>query len=151
MNNPKNRQERYKRARKAQRRDRIAFARKRREFVGEKVCPDHKGQLNEIPHIGKWVCPEPDCTVACWSGPTSTPADQETRTARRTAHEWLDLLWAEPKRLMERHTAYARLAEFLGLPSDATHIGMFDLTHCRLVVTFVEQELARLAARRGTA
>ncbi|KKK70910.1 hypothetical protein LCGC14_2919230 [marine sediment metagenome] len=50
----------------------------------KKVCPIHKCKL-----VGSYTiyglrfeCPEVGCTVVCWSGSTSTPADYETRSMR---------------------------------------------------------------------
>jgi hypothetical protein len=72
------------------------------------------------------ACPEPGCTVACWSGSTSTPADAETRQLRYKCHEVFDPLWKKRTAFRCRSDAYAWLGKFLVLPRDKAHIGMLD-------------------------
>jgi len=64
------------------------------------------------------------CTIACWSGKTSTPADYETRQERIKAHDLFDIIWKSGK--LKRTTAYRMLAMYLDTKSEDTHIGMFD-------------------------
>jgi hypothetical protein len=43
---------------------------------------------------------------------------------------------------------YEELAEYLGLPIDETHIGMFGLALCELVVVFSRQRLRQIYGKR---
>lgn len=49
----------------------------------DKKCPEHDLELKPqvTSHGIRWECPEVFCSVAMWDGPTSTPADYETRQA----------------------------------------------------------------------
>lgn len=101
-------------------------------------CPEHKKEL-----IGKktrygirFSCPVHGCSVVCWGGKTSTPANYETRQARRKAHDAFDLLWKSGR--YERGELYQLLSDFMGLPKSLTHIGYFDKRQCRVVHKFIE-------------
>jgi hypothetical protein len=84
----------------------------------------------------KWKCPKLLCSVACWEGSTSTPADFETRRARILAHERFDALWKSGR--FDRSYLYGSLGAFLGLPKKQTHIGMFNKEQCKQVELFCE-------------
>ncbi len=84
----------------------------------------------------RWACPEHGCTVVCWDGHTSTPANYETRQARHAAHEVFDPLWKSGN--YDRRTLYARLSEYMGTKADKTHIGMFSVEQCAAVIRFCE-------------
>ncbi len=60
-----------------------------------KICPEHNCLLeSHKTQFGvRFQCPMAGCTVACWDGSTSTPADYETRQARIAAHDPFDYLW----------------------------------------------------------
>ena len=90
------------------------------------ICPDHKCKLvgRSTRFSIRYYCPENDCTVVCWDGSTSTPADVETRQARIKAHNAFDKLWQSGK--MSRIKAYRKLAKVLRLKIKDTHIGQFD-------------------------
>jgi DNA (cytosine-5)-methyltransferase 1 len=53
------------------------------------MCPTHQERLMacHTRYGVRMACPVDGCTVACWDGATSTPADQETRDARIAAHK----------------------------------------------------------------
>ncbi len=53
------------------------------------------------------------------------------------AHRAFDPLWRGGK--MKRSSAYAWLANQLGMPRKECHIGMFDLGLCQRVVGAVEE------------
>ena len=76
--------------------------------------------------------------MACWDGPTSSPADKETRDARVAAHAALDPLWriGGKGRTKRRTALYKTLSMMLGLPMKETHIGMFTAEQCAAVVEF---------------
>ena len=99
-------------------------------------CPDNKVRLVVLqsPYGRKWECPVAGCTVACWGGPTSTPADAATRKARIAAHAQFDQIWKSGR--MRRAEAYKRLQDHLGLSKGRTHIGMFDAETCARVIEF---------------
>lgn len=103
-------------------------------------CSRHDVALHrtQTRYGGRWSCPALGCTVVAWEGQTSTPADQETRDARRAAHDAFDPLWRSGR--MRRREAYARLAKFLGISKARCHIGMFGLDRCKQVLKFVQTE-----------
>ncbi len=43
------------------------------------ICPEHNCVLvpNKTKYGTRWSCPVDRCTVVCWGGKTSTPANQE--------------------------------------------------------------------------
>ncbi|MCJ7777782.1 MAG: DUF3268 family zinc-finger domain-containing protein [Sedimentisphaerales bacterium] len=102
-------------------------------------CPKHLCELQskKTRYGNRLFCPEPGCTVVCWDGGTSTPADEETRQARRAAHAAFDPLWEGGQ--TSKGTAYKQLSEYMGLPQKETHIGCFDIEKCKLVLAFCEE------------
>src|SRR4051812_46004608 len=96
-------------------------------------CPTHGIPMICSPtQFGqRWQCSEPGCTIACWGGRTSTPADYETRQLRNECHREFDPLWKQQTRWTDRRTAYLWLQRIMGLDADAGHIGMFDADQCR--------------------
>ena len=80
----------------------------------------------------RWVCPNwPDCDAHCGchpgtTTPLGTPANGETRQARKAAHAALDPLWKE--RLMDRQSVYQFLSDHFGRD---IHIGEADVETCR--------------------
>ena len=101
-------------------------------------CPKH--QISLLPQETRFgirsFCPHEGCTVAIWDGGTSTPADFETRQARREAHQIFDTLWQTGT--FRRKEAYSKLAEHLGLSIKKTHIGYFDVKQCQKTITFAK-------------
>jgi len=116
----------------------------RRRKKPRRRCPAHDCEL--VSSDTRWgvrlSCPEPECTVACWMGSTSTPADDETRAARMKAHTAFDALWRSGTRGdgRRRSNLYAELAEYLELPPRQTHIGMFDRAMCQRVIEFARMK-----------
>lgn len=106
-------------------------------------CPTHGTPLRHTPtKYGKrYACAVQGCTVACWSGKTSTPADAETRALRLRCHEVFDALWRNGARSpfcgepggksARRQRAYAWLSRVMGKPPRLTHFGMFTADECR--------------------
>ena len=82
----------------------------------------------------RYSCSVGGCTVVCWNGSTSTPADYATRQTRIRAHEAFDALWQSGT--MKRKTAYKMLAKHLGLTRRQTHLGQLNITQCERVITF---------------
>lgn len=113
----------------------------------KRTCPEHGTPLvhSRTRYGGRWGCMEPGCTVCCWDGSTSTPADQETRTLRNECHRRFDPLWRDDngpfgsgKRGHRRARAYAWLAKAMGLEGHMTHIGYFDAAQCRKVLVEIQ-------------
>ena len=92
------------------------------------------------------TCREPGCTMVCWDGPTTTPADLNTRRLRGEAHKVFDALW-KGKPDGTRTRMYKRLAAELGIDSEVCHIGMFDKTTCRRVIR-IARKWAKADRRR---
>lgn len=90
----------------------------------------------ETSYGDRWDCPDQDCTVACWDGDTSTPADAETREARKETHELFDPLWQKGE-FESREDAYEWLADRMDIPVDKCHIGMFDFDQCHYAMQFI--------------
>ena len=102
------------------------------------VCPDHNCDLrySKTKYGIRWACPHPGCTVVCWGGKTSTPANQELRTLRNYCHSLFDPIW-KTSRSISRTKLYNRLAEYMNIPTEKAHIGMFDKEQCNKVIEFV--------------
>jgi len=99
-------------------------------------CPEHGCRLvrSVTKHGPRYDCPADGCTVRCWGGSTSTPADQDTRDARMKAHAAFDAL------PMPRSKRYRWLAQVMGLDQKHAHIGMFTRDQCETVIAACEQE-----------
>lgn len=59
-------------------------------------------------------------------------ANKELREAKKEAHKHFDKLWSTGN--MTRNEAYRKLSEYLKLPKEYTHIGMFKLSTCYRVI-----------------
>ena len=90
------------------------------------ICPKHKCELvpQKTKYGTRYNCPELACTVVCWDGSTSTPADYNTRQARIEAHDAFDRLWRSG--MFKRKEAYHKLAKHLKMKTEDVHIGHFD-------------------------
>lgn len=108
----------------------------KRSDVVKHLCPEHGRKL--VPQKTRWgmmlKCIQPGCTVVCWPGSTSTPANNETRAARTLAHSALDPIWESG--VVSRTSLYKRLSEYMGIKRSKTHIGMFSYRQCMMVVDF---------------
>lgn len=69
--------------------------------------------------------------------PLGRLANADLRQWKMRAHAAFDPLWRSGQ--MSRKQAYAWLAARLGLTVEETHIGMFDVELCRLVVEAVRE------------
>lgn len=104
-------------------------------------CPEHDIQLvGSRTQFGRRMsCPRPGCTVACWGGRTSTPADDETRLLRQRCHAIFDPMWKPGGRFYSKRAAkykrvgraYAWLAKLMEMPASKCHFGMFNADQCR--------------------
>ena len=108
-----------------------------------KICPKHKETLfpKKTKYGNRYSCPVEKCTVVCWEGETSTPADLETRTWRTKAHEAFDILWKGQK--SKRGYYYGLLSEELNKTPDQNHIGMFNIKKKKKTIIFAEKELSQ--------
>lgn len=105
------------------------------------MCPDHDVHLveSDTKYGKRYDCPFDLCDVMCWGGGTSTPADQETRTARKRAHTAFDSLWKKGEmQVFDRRGAYKLLAWHMEVRPKEAHIGMFNADQCDQVVKFVD-------------
>ncbi len=105
------------------------------------LCPKHNVVMDaEATKFGpRYQCPKPGCTVACWGGRTSTPADAETRALRVRCHELFDPLWEGYRaRFQSRNSAYQWLTDTLALTRQTCHIGMFDSEQCSRLISILE-------------
>jgi ssDNA-binding Zn-finger/Zn-ribbon topoisomerase 1 len=71
--------------------------------------------------------------------PMGTPANKETRQARRRAHKVFDQLWTVHG--WKRAAAYAWMAKRLGLTKEEAHIGRLDREQCERLVEIVERKV----------
>ena len=89
-------------------------------------------------------CRPCDAFVGVHRGSTrskGTPANRETREARKRAHAAFDAIWRGNRRV-SRSKAYARLARCMSLSANECHIGMFDVERCEEVVRVVAEWMA---------
>ena len=82
-------------------------------------------------------CVQCDAYVGCHpdGSPKGTPADYETREARKRAHAAFDAIWQSGK--VRRDAAYYALAKALFITRSTCHIGMFDVELANAVVVTV--------------
>lgn len=82
-----------------------------------------------------YLCPKCNAYVGVDKGtnkPLGILADAQLRYWKKQAHEHFDSIWK--KRYMSRASLYKRLSEELGKKPQDTHIGMFDISDCKLVI-----------------
>lgn len=84
----------------------------------------------------RWQCPQNGCTIACWDGSTSTPADQETRQKRHECHEAFDPLWQNKEVFPSRNQAYKWLKRTM---PQAHHIGYMTAEQCNALISHIER------------
>lgn len=72
--------------------------------------------------------------------PLGRLADAQLRRWKKEAHAAFDPLWKYGRFKNRRNAAYAWLAEQMGLPVEKTHIGMFDVGHCKAVIQICRKE-----------
>ena len=82
-----------------------------------------------------YQCEPCDAYVGCHPGtenPLGRLADIELREAKMRAHAAFDPIWKSGNK--KRGSAYAWLADQLGIDQKDCHIGMFDVDMCQRVV-----------------
>ncbi len=65
--------------------------------------------------------------------PLGIPADKETRKMRMKAHGDFDNLWQ--KYGYKRQESYKLLQNIMGLNKDQAHIGRFNISQCKLLMS----------------
>ena len=86
-----------------------------------------------------YLCRPCDAYVGCHGNgkgdsPKGRLANAELRRWKIAAHNAIDPLWKFGPFRGLRNSAYAWLAEQMGLPKEKTHIGMFDVAECQQVI-----------------
>ncbi|WP_313004806.1 zinc-finger-containing protein [Brevundimonas sp.] len=114
---------------------------------GREAYP-HRGDLHAKPF---WFC---GCGafVGCHPGTTNAlgaPAGKRTKRGRTDAHKAFDRIWKSGD--MTRKSAYAWLAEKLGVPAKDCHISFMDGDTAYRVVSICQErtEALRQAARQS--
>lgn len=64
-------------------------------------------------------------------------ASKELRIAKRNAHLYFDKIWKE--KYADRTEQYEYLADYLGIPNEYTHIGMFSIRTCKKVEEWAKE------------
>ena len=106
-----------------------------------KDCPLHGPMPSALTSYGeRWACAHEGCTVVCWGGDTSTPADAETRALRQECHRLFDPLFRTRKIFRTRNRAYSWLCKRMGVPYEKAHIGMLDAEQCRKLLAYIRRE-----------
>ena len=109
-------------------------------LVGGDIIYPHRPDLAEKAF---YLCRPCDAYVGCHPGtriPLGFLADAQLRRAKHATHAVFDPLWRSGR--MSRKAAYGWLARRLGIPTEACHIGWFDLEQCSAA-----QQLCRAARR----
>lgn len=111
---------------------------KRAEFVDSAVVY-HGRSYGMI-----YLCRPCDAYVGCHGNgkgdsPKGRLANAELRRWKIAAHDAFDPLWKYGPFRGRRNSAYAWLAEQMGLPKEKTHIGMFDVAECQQVIQICKE------------
>lgn len=67
-------------------------------------------------------------------------ANKELRYWKKEAHKYFDALWRLSDRKSERGFQYSQLSKYLGIPIEYTHIGMFGVETCKMVVEWAKNK-----------
>lgn len=106
-------------------------------LVSGAVIYPHRVDLHQKPF---WKCPDHDAYVGCHPGtknPLGRLADAATRRLKLNAHAAFDPLWRNKH--MTRSQAYRWLAEKLGIPAGACHMGSMSDDNLRRVVEICKE------------
>lgn len=82
-----------------------------------------------------YICEPCGAWVGCHKGTKKAlgrVANEELRELKHQAHEAFDPIWKDG--YLPRTVAYSVLSSAFGLPTEQTHIGMFDEDMCRKVI-----------------
>jgi len=89
-----------------------------------------------------YLCRPCDAYVGVHDGSSKAKgrlANKELRKVKIEAHKYFDMIWKQGH--LKRTDAYKWLSTRLGIPSEHTHIGMFDVETCEMVVFSAKQLL----------
>lgn len=82
----------------------------------------------------------PSCDSYVGTHDDGTPlgrlANKTLRNAKINAHYWFDKIWKEG--FIERSELYSNLSDYLNIPKEYTHIGMFSEITCLTVKDWAE-------------
>lgn len=98
---------------------------------GQKIYPHRRDLYGKL----FFLCEPCDAYVGCHQGttnPLGRLANAELRAAKKQAHAAFDPIWKSGQK--KRGSAYAWLADQLGIDKRECHIGMMDAETCRRVV-----------------
>jgi len=122
---------------------------------GAQEYPDH-------PHLARkkvWVCRFCDARVGCHDDtdvPLGSLADGKLRAARQAGHGAFDTLWREMwctnggSEQQARSTAYAWLADQLGIPAEQCRFAGLEYEMCLRATLICREMQAELDQERGT-
>lgn len=112
-------------------------------FKGE-VCPycgkkteliDSAEIYNGVSYGPIYICRDCDAYVGCYKNTNKSLgrlANAELREAKKFAHAIFDKIWKN--KYKTRVGAYSWLSREMDVPTEFTHIGMFDVEQCKKVV-----------------
>ena len=132
------------------------FCLNRAELVGGKQVYPHRPDLYALKF---WLCESCDAYIGCHkegarfkvgnthytsdgTAALGTLADEKTRKVRKLVHAKFDPLWKS--KTMDRNSAYAALADRMGLTRDECHIGMFSARQCEEALLAIEYIVSTL-------
>ena len=92
-----------------------------------------------------WYCSRCDAFVGCHRNsrkckPLGTLANRELRAKRRQAHDAFDQFWRSG---FGRKRLYKELADWMRIPVQKCHIGMFAVQECDQVIKFCRERKRR--------
>lgn len=128
----------------------ITLTEEQKEILKGKICPychiptQYKNSIDiyGIDYGMIYYCPKCHSYVGVHKGTDQAKgrlANAELRKCKIEAHRYFDKIFI--RGIMKRNEAYKWLSEQLGLPSEYTHIGMFNPETCRKVVELSKQYL----------
>lgn len=98
----------------------------------------------DLAHLRFYLCSPCDAYVGTHRGtrkPLGTLANANLRRLRNMAHAAFDPLWNAEG--MPRKSAYAWLAQSMGLRDDECHIAMFNEERCKMTVKLCGERASR--------
>jgi len=123
---------------------------KQEDILKGLICPycGYKSQLVNSSVIygtdygNAYLCKPCDAYVGCHKGTTNSKgrlANKELRKLKIEAHKYFDMIWK--LKYMTRTDAYKSLSDYLKLPGEYTHIGMFGAKTLENVIYFSKTTL----------
>lgn len=127
------------------------------DVINAKICPYCKSGtkvISETDVYGKEyrgrniiACVNyPNCNayVGCHEDgrPLGRLADIKLRKAKKDAHYHFDKIWKE--KYADRSELYGYLSDFLELPEEYTHIGMFSAKTCKKVIEWSKERYSEI-------